>query len=292
MRVLMGNKYVSKAEYLARTKRERSRKKMPRLANKQARAGLAKLVKKIVRRQEETKYVSQYVQLPDGSSILRWNAITGSIPTFTSAINSTTELYAAIPQVAQGVGSFQRIGDKISPVRCRLDLMAFIGDYNIGNTFDITVHVFVVSCKAVKFLLNTSAIPINTLLNQGDGTDVGFDGTLQNTQLPANTHEFTVHSHQAIHMNKADGYTNGALDSMGTPNRDTQGGALGLYRRSITVPLPKVLTYNQDADLYPVNAAPVLCVGWVRNDSEGHNAPSSTRYVSLCARTHMWFKDS
>ena len=289
----MGNKYVSKSEYLARTKGERSRKRMPRLANKSARKGLAKLVTRIVARQQETKYVSEYLRVPNGSSVLQPPTVPGfGLTTFTSAITGSGELYACLPQLTEGAGSFQRVGDKIHPVSCRVDLLLECGGYQNLNTFDITAHIFVISCKAVKSLANYSAIPTVDLLRQGNGTTAPFDGTIQNLLLPFNTTEYVLHSHQTVHFNKSDGETNGALDSSGVPNRPTQGGVIGLYKRSVKISLPKVLTYNTDAAVYPNNSAPVLCIGWVRNDDKGTTAPSPQRPIGVLARTHMWFKDT
>jgi hypothetical protein len=264
---------------------------MPRLANKVARKGLAKLVNTIVRRQQETKYVSQYLQVPDASSILKPPSSGIGLTTFTSAITGPGELYSCIPQLTLGSGSYQRVGATVNPVGCRVDMMINAGGYQNLNTYDITVHIFVISHKSVKTAMNYSAVPITDLFMQGNGSDAPFDGTIQNTILPINKEAYVLHKHMAIRMNKSDGQTNGGLDSSGVPNRPTVGGVTGLIYRSVKVPLPKTLLYNNDTQTYPTNAAPFLCLGFVRNDDAGTTAPNQ-RVPGVIARAHLWYKDS
>jgi hypothetical protein len=249
-------------------------------------------VKAIIEKKEETKYVSTYAQTPDGVSVLHPRGLTTALTTFTSAITSTAEIYAALPQLTQGVGVHQRIGDKVRPVSCRLDVQVFPGAENIGNTFDITVHIWCLTAKAVKYLPNFTAIPITQLLEDGQGGDTSFDGTLQNTQLVLNKNNFHCFRHLQLRFNKSDGYTNGAIDHISSPNRSNATGVLGIYQKSVKVPLPKVLEYDNNGSLYPTNTAPFFCIGWVRNDCGGFSAPSDTGYVPVVARTHMWYKDS
>lgn len=237
----------------------------------------------MIRGSEETKYLSQNLQTPNGGSIL------GTFTNFTSGITSTGELYACIPQVYQGTGDYQRIGNQISPSSAYVDLTMDCGTADSLTNYDITVHVFVLNSVSVKSLANYTAMPIGELLNNGDGTNVGFDGTAIAEMLPVNTESFRVQQHKKVRLVKGFGYyqssagvTAGTFDGIISPSTH-------MRRMRLKVKLPKVLKYDNDSASYPTNAAPVLCIGFV--DNRPRDA-ASLGGVSVIAKAHMRFKDA
>lgn len=236
-------------------------------------------VKKIVSSVGESKFVAQTIQRPDG--LITLNNYTG----FSSAINTTNEIYAALPLLAQGAGDAQRTGDTVTPTRCYLDLNICSTAFNNAGSVDKTVHVFLMTCKSVKSLPNFSAIPITELLAIGNGTNGPFNGTSQAQTLPVNSKLFTVLAHKQFRMAK----TYGLLNTAVLADAAYQVGP-SFKRLRLNVKLPKVLKYSDDTDEYPTNSAPFLVIGYTRNDSSGDTAPTPVdTYVE--GRVCMFYKD-
>jgi len=242
-------------------------------------APMTRAIKSVLKKEADTKFVAESLQRPDGFTTLN------NYTAFSSGITSSNEVYACIPQLAQGSGESQRVGSHVSPTKCVIDLNIVASDsYNMAAV-DKTIHVFVLSAKSVRSLPNFSAIPITSLLNIGNGSSGPFNGTSQAQTLPINTEEFTIHHHKSFRMSKGFGlaYTLIANDSCYAPS--------STFRRlRLNVPLPKKLMYGSDADQYPTNAAPFLVIGWTSNDATGDTAPvTSDTYVE--GRVQMYYKD-
>lgn len=243
-------------------------------------------MKKIVKGEAETKYICQDTITPGGLS-----ALTNYVA-FSSGIVNISEIYAALPQCTQGVDNHQRIGDSISPssVFISMNIAVKNGPSDAFST-DKTVHVFLMTANAVKDLANYSAIPIGGLLDKGDGTNVGFDGSSGNAMYPVNKKSFTVLRHWSKRMTSGFGHpigstgtTAGNADSVITP-------AASFASFRLKVKTPKKLKYNSATATFPNNYAPFFVIGWTRNDSAGNSAPSFINtYVQ--AKTHMYYRDS
>jgi len=243
-------------------------------------------VKAIVRKESETKYVSNALTIPNTSV----NNL-GSFVGFSTAITGTGEIYGCLPIVNQGVDDHNRVGAKIKPSRCTVRLDIAVKDHVDNSALDRTVHVFLLSAKSVRSLDNFTAIPITLLMDKGDGTQTSFDGTTFNAQLPINRKEFTVHKHKVFRLvsgfGKAIGTTSasaGTTDSVISP-------AYSYARISMKVPLPKTLTYDRAASTYPTNSAPFLVIGYTKNDNDGQ-AHVSMDYISVLGQVQMYYKDS
>lgn len=244
------------------------------------------IVERVIRRRFETKYVCTPAQVPDGSSVL--TTFTG----FSSAINGIGEIYGAIPQVTQGDDDFQRIGAKLSPISAYVDMNITVANQSDPLASDKTVHVFMLKSHGVRDLANYSAIPITTLLDDGQGGSVSFDGTTTNAMYNVDGRLFSVVRHfkkrlvkgYGLHFGSGTGSNAGTTDSTITPSNS-------YVSLRIKVPLPKVLTYSSKSATYPDNAAPFFVIGWTRNDSAGGSALSTVNtYVQ--AKCHLRYKDA
>lgn len=236
-----------------------------------------------MKKAEETKYRSQPLQTPNGGSVL------STFTSFSSGITGTGEIYACIPQTIQGTDDFQRIGNQISPVSAYVNLTMDCGTSNSLSTYDITVHVFVLNCLSVKALDNYTSIPITELLNNGDGTNTGFDGTAIKEQQPVNNASFRVLHHKKVRLVKGfglyrntSGTTAGMTDGIVSPSTH-------MARMRLKVKLPKLLKYESTSAQYPTNSAPFLCIGFVDNTPKD---TASFGGVSVIGTTHMRFKDA
>lgn len=197
-----------------------------------------------------------------------------------------------IPPVAQATAgsSSTRIGDTITPTKLKVSLA--LGIPYVNTSSDLLVHVFFLTCKAVKFAGNYTAVPILQLLDKGDGTTTGFNGDLLSSEYPVNTKAFTILSHKKIRITKPGGLNNRYItagsnaDEMVYP-KDS------IKYLTKTFKLPK-LKYAEDQDQYPQNAFPFMCIGYTYADSINDASDSVARAIptlKVQGQSQMWFKD-
>ena len=238
----------------------------------------------IVKGAAETKYCSEAL-LGNGSS-----SVLSTWTNFSTAITGVAEMYGCLPRVLQGTDECNRIGNSISPTRCTVKLDMAIGSYNDNDPYDLTVHVFFLTCPQVKQWNNYTAIPITTLLAKGDGTNVSFDGTQFVAQYPVNTAEFRVIKHRSFRMVKGFGQpftapvntSAGATDGVISPS--TQ------YVRIVQkIPVPKKLKYEANNSVYPTNYAPFMCIGYTRNNADTRAV--SNHFIKVLGQTQLSYKD-
>jgi len=244
-------------------------------------------VKQLINRNEETKFLMN--DCIDGRGL----APLTNFVAFSSGITSVNEIYFAIPALSQGTDSHERIGDVIQPksIYCDLNIVVKNGPSDAFST-DKIVHVFLMTSKAVKDLANYTAIPIAQMLDYGNGTSGGFDGSSGAAMYPVQKKSFTVLKHWKKRMTHGFGHTigstgtsAGSTDSVITPVSNSYA------QLRLKVKAPPKLKYATAASTYPNNFAPFFVVGWTRADSAGNSAPSFINtYVQ--AKTGMYFKDS
>lgn len=244
-------------------------------------------VKQLIQGNDETKLVIQDVQnLAGGTALTNFVA-------FSSGITGVSEMYAAIPQLTQGVDSFERIGDVIQPKSIYVDFNVVVknGPSDAFST-DKIVHIFMLTSKAVKDLANYTAVPIAQLLDYGNGTSGGFDGTSGAAMYPVQKKSFSVIKHWKRRMTNGFGHPIGSTGTTaGNADSVISVSPNSYAQMRIKVPSPKKLKYSVAASTYPNNFAPFFVVGWTRADSAGNSAPSFINtYVQ--AKTGMYYKDS
>ena len=237
-------------------------------------------INRVVHGNIETKYVAQALQRPDGGSIL--NAYTG----FTSGITGTSEIYACLPVLSEGTAGHQRAGEYVNPVKARVHLN-IVSTQNYLKNADIMVYAFFLEAIAVKDLAGYGNIPIQQLLDNGQGSVVTFDGTSVTSLYKVNTRAFRV-----IKVVKKRIITNvgGGLTTSLPPVAWDH--TLNHHAVTVNIPVPKRLGYASDGSLYPVNHAPFMVLGFVDNGYHGDTAPGITESVLVEGRSELWYKDA
>lgn len=229
---------------------------------------------------QETKFVLDGPWNFDSS--LSLETFTG----FTSGITSTSEVYALIPKITQGTDDMNRIGQIIQPVslNTRVNLALYT-----QHSQCVYVDVYFCHSKTVKSANNTSSVVVSKLLNAGDGTNVGYDGTSFTAMLPINKSEFTLIAHKRIKLEKVGGNPNYELD----PSLGTSSISPSRYCASFSqkIKLPQRLIYEQASSQYPSNTFPFMMVGFCGADAMGGIAPIAAR-CQVQAQSHFYFKDS
>lgn len=274
-----------------------------------------KQVKRIIAGNEETKYHAEQLLMKQS---LDWGIHTPWTP---SSIGDTMPL---VPRIVQGDGNFERVGSRVRPVKCRVDIEASVAEAAIGltpinvATEDIYVVMYLLRPKTSKNFqqFTNLAVPASgaytdELLDNGDGTSKAFGyittlggspfvySNAADLQLPVNREYFTQVRRKVVRLVKNTGTTNG--DGSNYPNVARGGSS---WRGSFTYKLP-TLKYDDDpksATLtggYPTNANMVLCIGAALANGMDSiqyigGEPSSIlpNPVSLNVRTHYWYKDA
>jgi hypothetical protein len=246
---------------------------------------LKQAIERVIKGSAETKYVAEDLVIP--GSIL---PSLGTFQQFSSAITSTGELYACIPRITQGNDDWNRIGNRIKPISCHLNVMMNCTTDDNQQSVDMVAHIFVLQAVAVKSLDNLSAVPILQLFENGAGGYIPADGTTNMSQYPLNRTAFKILHHKKKRLVKSFGKANGRSGgSIPLTDCTLSPQNTGNVRMRLKIKLPKTLNYDVASQSYPVNAAPFFCVAWEQNDYAGDSAPITSMFVQ--ARTHLRYDD-
>lgn len=254
---------------------------MNRRARMRPSKGLKLQISNVLKGKQETKLViGAPFNRQTGTDLEQFQA-------FTTAITSTNEVYCLIPKTQQGEDDFNRIGNIIQPVSLTTKVNLAINPTDPSSQ-SIYADVWFLTAKSVKAERNSNQILTDKLFNDGQGTNVPYDGTSYTAMLPINKSEFTVISHKRVKLQKA-------LDD---PNTKLTGGVTAstntfLYTSSLSVkiPVPTRYVYEDKVDDTPTNAFPFMMVGFVGTDTTGDSS-SLTGRVYVQAQSHLYFKDS
>jgi len=209
---------------------------------------------------------------------------------FTQAINSSAEAYALIPPVAIGSGDHQRDGNIIAPTSLTVKGFVSLLQNNLDSAM-LDVDIYILRHKAIKDVSYQGQLGnLADLLNSGDGTNVGYDGSWRHSAMPINDSTYTLVKHKRIRLQKGFGdantYRSLAGDSVASYNAMPQ-----LQKNfSIKVKMPKLLRYKNDSDTTPSMDYPFMVIGW--NIPTNLDTTSSLQIIAASATTHMYYKDA
>jgi len=264
-----------KANTLANAALHAIAKKGKRSKVPKAGSSFAKKVLSIVNRKEETKYVSQQLQQTVAMG---------------QALVTPAGLFNCLCPVTQGVGDFQRIGEKIQPVRAATDF-SFHWTNEQSNNQDVVVNLWVVIAKGANSRAAIGSVPVGEFLQVGNGTNRDPDDgnqPLMLTQInhyPLNKDQYTGLRHYRFRMRRGTGaQANQGPATIIAPTGVTAGEDMKYIRYSWK---PPTLKYNAAADQFPTSHYPVYGY-WVTN-ADG-SAYGDTLHIST--RNHLWFKDA
>lgn len=238
-----------------------------RRAIRRRRAGMAKLVKKVLSRTAETKFVSAKYDTTHNSSI------------------TNGDITALCPLITQGNDDFQRLGDKITGkyliVRGKVQWDSTYLTSN-GQTFmpPVTCRVLILSQRNVG---NNGQIPGSIqdqyLLkdNVGIGTGRAYTGAAWDNLAPINRELFKVHMDKKIKLNWVHPWDSGSPQySTGTAGNDR---TKYFYCR---IPVKKVLRFDSSMPTpnAPDNFAPFFAFGAVNDDGDTPYTTGTPFHVS------------
>jgi len=207
-------------------------------------------------------------------------------------------LYPCIPPIVQGSGTFQRIGDKISPKTLVMKFQMTVNPA-VVPVEDLVARLFVLTDKSIKDTNNliTTVVqpgtPLDTqLFDNGDGTYVGFTGTPRDLLQKVNRARYTVHHDRMIRITKGQGDL-GYIANVYQGNMTFASSAMS-HEFTLRVPLPKTLNYAQGNFNYPSNAAPFWCVGFVQPSGDGSAAQlvALNQHLLVNYTSHFEYEDA
>lgn len=232
-----------------------------------------------------------------------------------------TDILPLCPPIPQGTGEFQRVGRKVTPTKCRVDISVTFPQADLGTPSpDITysqanaiyVVMYIVRSKIFKNwpLYQTDGLEWQYLLDNGQGASTMFGQQItppsgpsfyatntQFLQYPIETSHYTLLKKKVVKLVRNQGFVRSAV-SAESPNLPQS-----YFTGSFTYKLPKLI-YDDTKDVgtgtYPTNANVMLMAGYAFADnlwSEDYVVAGSTTQASMpllswTVRNHVWYKDA
>jgi len=240
---------------------------------------MTKAVERIVKGDFETKYIAETLV---------------NSQNFNSGIGSTNplvpnEMYRCIPTVEQQPSSagksYTRLGKVIEPTSCKVHFR-FTFDPRDANARDVRVVLYMLDSKTSRAYQSGSpaqGFP-TTFLDNGDGTNVRFQGTWLDSTKPIDKDGWRLLHKKVFTLRKGMGLLNDNTAS-------TSQGAYHIKELTLKVKLPKKLQYEEQATT-PAHYAPVWCAAYYYPDSTAPDLDLTSGVMVVSARTELYFKDA
>lgn len=259
-------------------KRRAARAAKPRLSKPAAKA-VTKVVKRVLKRTNETKYVSLQQDL-----------------SFNSTISSASEAYPMCPAVPQGTDDFQRIGDKIQG-----KYLIIRGKVQYNNSFldtagtqfipPATCRLMILSQNNVKTSgdVNAGRVDVAHLLkdNVGTGSARSYSGTQYDNLAPINKDLFKVHLDKKIRLNWIN-HQIVVTDPGVSISHDVGNDRTKYFYCKIK--LNKGMKFDDGTGNYPNSFAPFMVFGSVNDDGSAPWTASTPFHVTVLST--LYFSDA
>lgn len=255
------------------------------LARKRRASGkgsFAKRVLAVVNKTEETKYVANDYDSAGHANNTPWYPVPG--------ITNTGSVVPAIPQMAQGVTDYQRVGQRVSPVSLKVDLDIGMNSEDLSAN-SVMVAIWYGTSKESKSWVGGSPLSTISFLDNGQGTNQSWAGVRGQLNFPSDPTLNTL-KRIVFPLSKSGGLQNQNGSSLTTQGNFSTSN--GTSHKHITLKFnpPKTLIYNKETDLYPTNYAPFYYIGFCNADGSTTNMIQSQTLVNVSSRVHMKYKDA
>lgn len=244
---------------------------------------VAKYINKLINKKFETKYVANSYSDDTHPFAANWFA-----PVNLTAIGN---YHPALPAMAQGVGDYQRIGARVSPVKCFTDLTVGFSNTDISCN-EIMCCIYYGTSKAGKTWQSTTPIQsAGDLLDDGDGTTSAFSGTKADLLQPINKHMYNA-KRIMFKLSKVAGVLNQYAPTPAGLNPGALATSNGPSFKTVRLNFktPKTLQYDQTAHSWPSNFAPWFAISFTRVDDVLNTDMSNI--VNVSSLSHLYFKDA
>jgi hypothetical protein len=232
-------------------------------------------IKQVIDRQAETKYAATQI-------------IDDFIVPYT--VGPAAQFFPCTAQVLQGVQSNQRVGERIKPVRVKLDF-TFAYDPTSTVSHDYRVKLFVLRPKTYNnFPAMVASGFTGLLLDNGDQTSADWDPLNQHISdaKPVDNEAFNPIMIKRFKLIKNTSTVEGTLPGGGNVPNTSRSSVVRYSMNLFGKALKKHLTYTGAVAPYPTNYNPIF--GIVAYAADG-SAPAVVSPIRASVRLHMWFKD-
>lgn len=229
-------------------------------------------VKRILRREEETKHVGQ-------------NVINAA---FNQTISSAGEGYRVLPDVSEGTDGHERIGNK---VKGKYLIVKGHVQYDRSITDDYmppsTLRLMILTQRDIK---SSGQISTNfdyaSLLKDNVGTDAArpYGGNMFDNLAPINTDKFRVLMDRKVKFREH------IVAGLGLTGFAQTQGTQVTYTFSKKIKVPATLHFDDLNGDTPNNFAPIFCMGAVSDDNSG--AISLSMPYRVTVQSELYFTDA
>jgi len=233
------------------------------MAAKKPRA-VALMVKRMVTGQLEKKFVSSATNSAN----------------FNSSISTINDLKAFVPQISTGTGSWQRLDQRITPLRLTTNWHFAFSDA-ITRSMNILVTMYCFTKKNIKYvpdmLLDVTTNGIQLLAAGNSGIVQPFNGYVTESDLPFNKDSYTLIKKYQFQLCNNVGFPNGDTTAGNAPNVSP---AASHKHISLSIKCPKQLCYKPGSVVYPDGFAPFWAVGYAHIGGQAPDAVNTDLNVS------------
>lgn len=236
---------------------------------------MTRVVKRVLNRNNETKYVSAKYDTTHNSGI------------------GSSDPFALCPTVSQGTDDYQRIGDKIKAKYLIIKgKVQWDQSYLMSNetTFlpPVTIRALILSQRNIRTNIDIpSQVQVGYLLkdNVGTGTARQYTGGAWDNLAPINKELFKVHMDKKMKLN----WVKPAIVS-GSGTTETAAGTDHTKYFYCKIKLNKQLRFDDAYSNAPVDFAPFFALGAVNDDGEAAYTTGTPFHVSMLST--LYFSDA
>lgn len=259
-------------------------------------------VKRIIHKEVENKYVTSYPARAD--SIFPgqlWASAGSGVLQLPYIRNNSTlvNIVPIMPPIAQGLGDFNRVGDKVRPLRMTIHFDVSMFSKNVNANF-LLCRLLCLSDKSIR---DTEALIYNTLPGQpgtpvdtqlfdyGNGTNGAFNGSPYDVNWRVNRKRYTVHHDRVFKLVKGYGQLPHSTNEVPYAGSIQNIDHWQTQRFTLRIKCPAELKYESDSRLFPTNFAPFWALGFVQPDGDG-TVDYLANQVMVNYTTHFDYEDA
>lgn len=228
------------------------------------------VVKRLLKRNAETKYASSYVE----ANVLHNSAI------------GSGDITRLVPSIVQGTNDNQRVGDSIKPLSLTVKGIVSMNSNYCDTNQVLLVRVLMLSAKNAKswsLISATSASIASGLLApnfEGGPLTQAFTGNTIELYQPVDTDMYNVHYDKVFRI---------APSSASLEDAGKEENPASFFRIWKKIKCPATLKYD-DGQAQPNNFAPFFCLGYAYADGQGADVVN-TKIISNVIST-LTYKDA
>lgn len=219
--------------------------------------------------------------------------------------NNTTDILKVIPDVVQGAGDNAREGRFIMPVSGQLKIRVLVAPlqpngqgWQNGYNYDLTAVCYLLQSVTYKTYRSLYADnDFSKLLDVGDGTTTGFDGTYRAGNLPVEKGYYRVLATKKVYLRSSGASPGGVGVSVNTVTNNNSHKLVHEWTWDYGKHLPKKLVYPEETVAIadglnePLNSSIFWCLGYYNTDGTVSGDPSPAIRIAEEYTSIMKFKD-